>query len=579
MAPNFVDIQVSENSVTYNVYFNYNPVIIEIVKSIPGRTWNPDQKHWTIPARELGRLVARLRDAGYSYNLPVGVDLPVLAGLVEAVEDIDKIPLDSDIADFVFKTEPMKHQRVWLQQARNKLNATPHLDALLLADEQGLGKTKEAYDFALFNGYKRILVISCVASAVWNWMEDAEKHTEFSTTVLGLTPKGKINTSKRVNQLSDFKNLPEVVITNIQFIRTMKVNPKTRKKDYIVPDIIVEAFKSGEIDLIVFDEIHKGVSPTSTQGKIVQKMVKQLRKIPTKNQCKVILLTGTPIVNTALDAYTSLAVGNLVTQSWYQWSQSVCIFGGFNQHDIIGYRDINALKKELNRIMIRREKKLLDLPPKIRTTLYADMSDEQSKLYREVYEEMLELQDLGKTTALTTMLRLRQVIDCPSILDPEFNMRNCSKLQTMLEQCELTLQTEGTKIIIFFQWVEVISEILPYLRELCPDVAVYTGSNKRLGVGDRELEKERFKTDPNCRIIVGISGALGVSHTLTMAQSVIHYELPYTYADFCQDEDRAHRKGTKSTVNSYTILVRDSVDMRVKDLVDGKLQLSDFMLN
>jgi hypothetical protein len=31
--------------------FKYHPPIVELVKSIPGKVWFPDNKFWTIPVR------------------------------------------------------------------------------------------------------------------------------------------------------------------------------------------------------------------------------------------------------------------------------------------------------------------------------------------------------------------------------------------------------------------------------------------------------------------------------------------------------------------------------------------------
>lgn len=586
MLNNFVEFtNLSED--LCKLVFNYNQAIISLVKEIPGRSWNPTEKYWTIPSKEIGRLALSFKNASILYSLPEGISLPVeVSDLVHINEDIYSISLDEDIKKFNPKTEPMDHQRIWLQQARNKLRNVPHMNAVLLADEQGLGKTKQVYDYVEFNGYRRVLVISCVASAVWNWESEAKKHTDYSCTILGRTKKGNINTGKRQKLLEAIGDLPKVIITNIEVMRTTCLNPKTRKKEFPIPDLIIDGFRKGELDLIVFDEIHKGMSPQSTQGKLIHKMVKQIREINTGKQCKVILLSGTPIVNAALDAYTTLHIGNLVHLPWYQWAQSVCIFGGFNKHEIIGYKDLTSIKQNLGQIMIRREKNLLNLPPKIRTDVNVLMTPQQDKLYKETHLDLLLKQGTCEVNPATSLLRLRQVIDCPTLVDPEFNMSHCEKLNVLLELCESILQTDGTKIVIFTVWVEVIKMLLPYLRKVknsagkpIEDVAVFTGSNKQCGVGDREKEKARFIEDPNCRIMLGTVGALGVSHTLTCAQNVIHYQLPYTYSDFCQDEDRCHRKGTTSTVNSYTLLVKDSVDESVKDIVEGKYKLSEFMLN
>ena len=72
----------------------------------------------------------------------------------------------------------------------------------------------------------------------------------------------------------------------------------------------------------------------------------------------------------------------------------------------------------------------------------------------------------------------------------------------------------------------------------------------------REQDKQKFINDPSCSILIGTVGALGVSHTLTVANNVIFYDLPWNPATMEQAEDRCHRTGTTSTVNVYSIIVR-----------------------
>jgi hypothetical protein len=31
------------------VAFQYNPLLVEKVKTVPGRKWYPDEKHWSFP--------------------------------------------------------------------------------------------------------------------------------------------------------------------------------------------------------------------------------------------------------------------------------------------------------------------------------------------------------------------------------------------------------------------------------------------------------------------------------------------------------------------------------------------------
>ena len=50
-------VLVKQNNEIYEISFKYDTKMIEIVKSVPGRAWNPDKKIWTIPKDKLGFLI------------------------------------------------------------------------------------------------------------------------------------------------------------------------------------------------------------------------------------------------------------------------------------------------------------------------------------------------------------------------------------------------------------------------------------------------------------------------------------------------------------------------------------------
>ena len=54
-------ILVTQNKDIYEIRFPYDTNIIEIVKSVPGRAWNPQGKFWSIPTGRLGFLIEHFR--------------------------------------------------------------------------------------------------------------------------------------------------------------------------------------------------------------------------------------------------------------------------------------------------------------------------------------------------------------------------------------------------------------------------------------------------------------------------------------------------------------------------------------
>ena len=96
---------------------------------------------------------------------------------------------------------------------------------------------------------------------------------------------------------------------------------------------------------------------------------------------------------------------------------------------------------------------------------------------------------------------------------------------------------------------------------------------------DREKDKQTFINDPSYPVMMGTVGALGVSHTLTVANNVIFYDLPWNPATMEQAEDRCHRTGTTSTVNVYSIITKYTVDEKVYKLIQDKDGISKFIVD
>lgn len=93
--------------------------------------------------------------------------------------------------------------------------------------------------------------------------------------------------------------LPYFLITNIESLRTKK------GKKYTLVEEIISMVDHNELQMIPIDELHKNMSPRSTQGKLILEIKKR-----TNNSIEWIPMTGTPIVNKLTDDYTPLRLVN-----------------------------------------------------------------------------------------------------------------------------------------------------------------------------------------------------------------------------------------------------------------------------
>ena len=450
------------------------------------------------------------------------------------------------------------------------------------------GKTKQMLDLACINkqlyGYKHCLIIACVNGLKYNWQNEVNIHTNESGYILGtrVNRKGIETIGSNKDRLDDLKNIDNIksyfIITNIETLRyseTVQVPCKTKSPSgktkykkvtkFPIVEELQKLYKNGEISMIIADEIHKCKDSNSQQGKALLAL----------NADSMVALTGTPLMNNAIDLYTPLKFIGAENHSLYSFKNHYCILGGFGGHQIVAYKNLSELQALLDTCMIRRLKKdVLDLPEKIYFDDFVEMNNSQNKIYSYVLEDLRANIDRVKLSPnpLTMLIRLRQVTGNPALLSSE--AKGNPKFERMLDLVA-DVVSNGSKAIVFSNWTDVLIPAYELLQKNGYNPALYTGINK----DTREQDLQRFKTDSSCKVICGTIGAMGTGLTLTEADTVIFLDEPWNRAIKDQAEDRVHRIGTKSSPNIITIMCKNTIDEKIHDIVYRKGKMSDIIVD
>jgi len=588
---NTSDIYVRKNGDVYEVQFKYDAAVVAAIKQVPGRQWLPNQKMWLIPKDRLGWLVNELKGTRYENHIKIISDEQI--GQNASLDVTDHIP-DEDISDAHLYVEAgsevLPHQINFMKFAIHR-QRSGNMNGFLVADEQGLGKTLESMNLAMYNkernGFKHCLVICCVNSSRMNWYADIFKHTNGAETpyILGMRKGrgGKIRYSGGSREkLEDLRTgrmfgkegkLPYFLILNIEALHYKE------NRTYAITDAIVDRIQRNQIQMIIIDEIHKNASPTSKQGKQLLEIKKR-----TGNNAMWLPMTGTPITNSPLDLFVPLKLTNSSnTSSYYTWSKEYCIYGGFGDHEVIGYKNVPKLKVILQHNMIRRLKSdVLKLPPKIQIVEYVENTTYQARLYENVLKDVVAHKDeiVHSLNPMTQLLRLRQVNEAPELVDPDLKvdkdyLSKNARLARLLEIL-VEIHERGEKVLIYSNWVEPLRTLYKYISKQYK-VCCFTGT---MTFEERERHKKVFQTNPAYTIMIGTIGAMGTTHTLTAAQNVIFYDCPWTPSDKEQGEDRAHRIGMSTApLNIYTLVTKDTIDERVQEILYTKKGISQFIVD
>ena len=532
---------------SFLINFDFNQKIVDTLKTIPTYYYHKSDYSWEIPINYLSMALEALTfiDDVYLHLLPDESENP---------KQIDFKLTKTEIDQFRFK--PFDHQIDGIN-----FGLDPQHTKWLLCDSMGLGKTNEIIWYA--ETLKRrglidhCLIICGVDSLRQNWKKEIQKFSTESVLVLGekVSKKGKVSyasVDQRAKQL--LEPIEEFfVVVNVATLRSDKV---------------IEAFKKSKnkFGLIAVDEAHKISNKSSQQGANLLKL----------NSPYKIAATGTPIVNSPLSAYLLLAWTDNDKSTLTTYKSNYCEFGGFGNKQVVGYKNLDVLKEEMESCSIRRTLDQVrdDMPLKTVHYEVIEMSDAHRKFYDAVKEGVKEEADrveLKSSNLLALTTRLRQATACPAILTTQDILS--SKLERCVEIVE-DLVSQGEKVVILSTFKEPVYQLAKLLEKYKPWVA--TGD-----VDDQIAfsRMDQFQNDPISKVFIGTHGKCGTGFTLNAASYMICIDTPYTYSSFSQSTDRIWRVTNTRPAFITVLTCGDSIDERVAAIVENKKELADFLVD
>lgn len=415
----------------------------------------------------------------------------------------------------------------------------------LLCDEMGLGKTHQAMALLVaahnFHPQAKFLVI-CPTSVIYHWE--------------GLLKKFLPSLRTRVfygmhRSVENFADQYDILLTSYGLLRSEK-----------------KLLSEMTFEIAIFDEIQIAKNAHSQTHKVLKLLQAKTR----------IGLTGTPIENRLLELK---ALFDVVLPSYMP---TEAVFKELFVNPIEKLQDKEKkqlLAKFIYPFILRRKKSevLLELPEKIEEIAYADLSDEQKKLYQNTYVHsrdslFQDLKDPQKPLpymhVFALLSKLKQICDHPClVLDSiqDYRLHHSGKWDLFIELLQETRES-GQKLVIFSQYLTMLDIIQKYLEEEKINYATIRGSTR-----DRKEQVEKFQTDPTCEVFVGSLQAAGVGIDLIAGSVVIHYDRWWNPAKENQATDRVHRIGQSRGVQVFKMVTKGTIEEHINRLIDKKLSL------
>lgn len=355
-----------------------------------------------------------------------------------------------------------------------------------------------------------------------------------------------------------------------------------------------------EYDHIVIDESHMMGNWSSGRTRALLQLAERAQRR--------YLLTGTP-ADQPLKLYPQLYAlhPRLEGRTYYDFHMAHVTQDANNKHVVLGYSGMQSLNTTVDKVALRMKKsECLDLPPVTFQDLFFSLGPKQLARYNELVEELRATVDPDADP--DKKLDVKAILDLPHgaarvtkllqvssgfILLPQDEticnecprMREClSKgIKPFTKKCSVEPKKvrnelrdfENPKLDLFRKALDHIlndgggtnkliawGTFLPELDDMervCKEQKIgyvrVDGSNTNQ-IGAIELV---FQSDPKCKVYIGQVQS-GVGITLTAANYMLYYSLPWDRVAYRQSLERNNRPGQTRDMTVYRLMGRGTLD-------------------
>ena len=511
-----------------------------------------------------------------------------------------------DISESVI---PLPHQRYALERA-----ITTNDVRYMLADEVGLGKTIEAgliiKELKTRGLIERVLVV-CPKGLVTQW--EAEMLEKFGERFAIVSPEDYATLKKLNPDRSVFTLFPRV-ISPMDAIKPLEQRIGwTQERIDQYNDDRIEAVVAGGWDLIIIDEAHRVAGST---GEVARH---KLGDMLSKASPHLLLLTATPhsgktepflrlmqlldhdafpntkaIVCEQVAPYIIRtekreAVDNdgkslfkerhthLVKVEWQErHSLQKELYEQVTEYVRTGYnKAIREKKPYVGFLMVlfqrlvssstaaiadaleRRLNILTTQSDQLHTASIGDLADQEME---ESLEEALTVISAGITEEKK---QLEQLLALAKQAQLQFTDTKAEQLAGILRM--LSTQEKDVKIIIFTEFVMTQNFIQAMAESRGFSTALING---KMSIEERNVALRQFRREKNILISTDAGGE-GIN--IQFAHIVINYDLPWNPMKIEQRIGRADRIGQKSDVEVFNFILDDTIENRVRTVLEEKL--------
>ncbi|MCL2796830.1 MAG: SNF2-related protein [Firmicutes bacterium] len=293
------------------------------------------------------------------------------------------------------------------------------------------------------------------------------------------------------------------------------------------------------------------------------------------------ILTGTPIVNNPLDFFSQFKFldESIFGGSYYSFRAKYAILGGFQNHQIVGYKNLAELVGKAHSVAYRvKIADAVDLPERIDEVRMVALESKAQSIYKSIerdsYAELMN-GEISTKNILTKLLRLSQVTGGLIRSDDGEDVQAVSTaklaaLEDIIDAC----MSEGNKVVVFVRFLPEIAAIERLLKKKGIDYSLICGEVK-----DRAEQIRRFQEEASVRVFIGQLATVSMGLTLTAAHVVVFYSLDFNYSNYEQSKARIHRIGQKEKCLYIHLVAKNTVDETIMAALKHKRDVATLIVD
>lgn len=514
-------------------------VVDEITRRLPAVHIGPEVKAAVAQRNKGEAAIERVKEIGWE-NAQAFAPMPV---------DLSRLPLKDDGSPATI----MQHQVA-------AFNVACALPATALIMDMGTGKTLTTIAAMgrryLDSDIDRVLVVA-PKSVVPVWPREIDLVADFPVTCCALT--GTVaRKKKRLNETSGDGLL--VMVVNYESLWRME-------KETL-------AWLQAGPAMIVCDESHRIKTVSAAQSKALHRLGRAAHAR--------MALTGTPVTNSPIDYFSQLKFldPTIFGEAITSFRARYVIYGGYENRQIIGYRNLDEIVERVHSISFRVSKaEALDLPEMTNPIREIELEPAARKVYSQIVKDQIALVAEGEITAenvLTRDLRLSQITGGFVTDDDGVTTQvSSAKLDALRDILESAREADE-KVVVFARFKAEMDAIEKLFESMRLGYRVIRGGTTD---AQRDEAQTSFQTDDTVRVFLGQSKAACEGITLHAAKIAVFYSLTYSFEQYDQARSRIHRTGLRWPVTNIHLVASKTIDSGVMEALRTKKNVSDIVVD